>query len=392
MKSFFRYALLALLLLSQVNGYGQTGIQFAHGSFTEVLARAQKEGKYVFLDAYTDWCGPCKWMAANTFTDAKVGELYNAKFINYKLDMEKGEGPAVAEKYEVNAYPSLLFIDGNGALVEKAIGARGVEEFLALGEKMVGDGFVTLPQLHARFEKGDHDRDFLYTYILRLYESGLSTEAPLAIYKQGMQGEALLEKNNWDIFEKMFWRTDSDQFKYVTANYGAFVKAYGEDIVRDKIVNAYLRSGINASRNGDEAAFGSVIEGMKGSGLPGMDLQVQRLYAIKYHQAQDYPALVEAVNVLVSKYDFKDPMELNNFSWAVYGGTEDKKLLKSALAWADRAIAVEADYAVMDTKAMLLAKLGRKKEAIAAAEAAIETGKAAGEDVSATQEALDSWK
>ncbi|MFN4256425.1 MAG: thioredoxin family protein, partial [Saprospiraceae bacterium] len=69
------------------------GMNFEHGTWAEVLAKAKAENKPIFMDAYTVWCGPCKMMSNQTFPDAKVAELFNARFVNVKVDMEKGEGP-----------------------------------------------------------------------------------------------------------------------------------------------------------------------------------------------------------------------------------------------------------------------------------------------------------
>ncbi|HHG84150.1 MAG TPA: DUF255 domain-containing protein, partial [Bacteroidetes bacterium] len=57
------------------------GIKFFHGTFAQAKAKAKKENKLIFMDAYTSWCGPCKWMAANTFTDASVGAYFNQHFV-----------------------------------------------------------------------------------------------------------------------------------------------------------------------------------------------------------------------------------------------------------------------------------------------------------------------
>ena len=54
----------------------------------QAAAKAKKENKLVFVDCYTQWCGPCKKMARDIFPDAKVGEYMNAKFVNLKIDME----------------------------------------------------------------------------------------------------------------------------------------------------------------------------------------------------------------------------------------------------------------------------------------------------------------
>src|SRR5476649_1062437 len=79
-------------------------IQFDHSTWAELLAKAKQQNKMIFVDAYTTWCGPCKWMAKNVFTNDTVAEFYDKTFICAKIDMEKGEGPELAKKYEVRAY------------------------------------------------------------------------------------------------------------------------------------------------------------------------------------------------------------------------------------------------------------------------------------------------
>lgn len=109
------------------------GIQFFEGSFAEAKAKAKAENKLIFMDAYASWCGPCKQMKATAFPDAQVGKLFNQKFINVAYDMEVGEGLALSEKYPVQGYPTLFFIDGNGQVVESMIGGRDAAGLLEIG-------------------------------------------------------------------------------------------------------------------------------------------------------------------------------------------------------------------------------------------------------------------
>lgn len=99
-----------------------------------VLEKAKKENKMIFLDAYATWCGPCKNMDAQTYTNQTVADYYNANFINVKYDMEKGEGPKLADQYFVTAYPNLVFISPNGEILHKAVGFLEAAEFVALGK------------------------------------------------------------------------------------------------------------------------------------------------------------------------------------------------------------------------------------------------------------------
>lgn len=134
MKHFGLLFTLVFLLGLATNVHAQ-GIDFFHGTFAEAQAKAKKENKLIFMDAYTTWCGPCKWMAANTFTDAGVGEYFNQHFINLKVDMEKGEGRELQRRYRVMAFPTLLFIDGAGEVKHRTMGAKPADKFIALGKE-----------------------------------------------------------------------------------------------------------------------------------------------------------------------------------------------------------------------------------------------------------------
>lgn len=112
------------------------GIQFKNISFDEALKLAEKEKKLIFIDAYTSWCGPCKLMSKNTFTDEKVGAYFNKNFINLKIDMEKDtDGPNVARRFSVSAYPTFLFVDGKGKLNSRLIGYMAPSDFLIRTQK-----------------------------------------------------------------------------------------------------------------------------------------------------------------------------------------------------------------------------------------------------------------
>lgn len=114
-----------------VPGDLEEGIEFFHGTWDEAKKKAKKEDKLIFLDAMAAWCGPCKMMAKNTFTDEKVGEFFNKNFINVKMDMEKNpEGARLSKKFGLRAYPSLYFLDENEEIVEHTIGYQDAKSLL----------------------------------------------------------------------------------------------------------------------------------------------------------------------------------------------------------------------------------------------------------------------
>ena len=68
------------------------GVDFKQITLKEALEQAKAQGKMVFMDCYTTWCGPCKMMTEEVFPQKEAGDFFNAHFVNVKFDMEKGEG------------------------------------------------------------------------------------------------------------------------------------------------------------------------------------------------------------------------------------------------------------------------------------------------------------
>jgi thiol:disulfide interchange protein len=133
MKQFISIFMLMILWVSVA--FTQKNIQFFQGSWKDALEQAAKEDKPIFVDAYTVWCGPCKYMANYVFTVDSVAEYYNQHFINYKIDMERGEGPAFASQYRVTAYPTLLYINSKGKVIHRVLGAKSPDQFLQEGRR-----------------------------------------------------------------------------------------------------------------------------------------------------------------------------------------------------------------------------------------------------------------
>jgi thioredoxin 1 len=146
MKRTRQASLLVMLLLGLVwnagagdrnpKAGGEEGIKFTESSWKALLKKAKAENKVIFLDAYTSWCGPCKMLQKNVFTQKSVGDYFNKEFINVKMDMEKGEGITLSQIYPLEGYPTLLFIDGNGRVVKKILGYQNPQQLLAAGKSV----------------------------------------------------------------------------------------------------------------------------------------------------------------------------------------------------------------------------------------------------------------
>src|ERR1700722_8589878 len=118
-SKFRNTALVVIGFLGWINCPAQEkneNIHFYEGSWEQAVAAAKKQNKSIFLDAYASWCGPCKTMDAEVYRDSKVADYFNRKFVSFRIDMEKGEGPDLAKRFRsIDGYPSLLFFNTDGA-------------------------------------------------------------------------------------------------------------------------------------------------------------------------------------------------------------------------------------------------------------------------------------
>lgn len=166
-----RKLLISLVLLLMAFIGNAQGIEFFHGNWKDALAKAKAEDKLLFVDAFAKWCGPCKAMAKNVFTQQKVGEYFNANFINLKLDMEEADGVTFGHKYEVSAYPTLFFIDGEGKVVKKIVGGQQPDGLISAG----GDAMKKNDRsgkYAEKYEAGDRSYDLVYNYVKALNAAG----------------------------------------------------------------------------------------------------------------------------------------------------------------------------------------------------------------------------
>jgi len=113
------------------------GIQFFRGTWKEAMEKAGKEDKLIFLDIYATWCGPCKRLKSNTFSNSRVGKYFNSTFINVSLDGEAGDGEILANLYRISGYPSLLFIDKDGNVVTRDEGYLDADELIRMAKSAV---------------------------------------------------------------------------------------------------------------------------------------------------------------------------------------------------------------------------------------------------------------
>ena len=114
-----------------------SGMVFTEGTFAEICAKAKKEKKNIFFDAYASWCGPCKLLKRDVFTTKTAGDFFNKKFINVAMDMEKGEGAALAPAFQISAYPTLLILNHKGEIIGRTMGYQSAEKLIEFAKPYV---------------------------------------------------------------------------------------------------------------------------------------------------------------------------------------------------------------------------------------------------------------
>nr|WP_320120430.1 thioredoxin fold domain-containing protein [uncultured Marinifilum sp.] len=229
--------IVALLICGNV--FSQ-GIEFEHIGFQQALDKAKAEGKMVFMDCYTVWCGPCKHLAKNVFPQKEVGDYFNANFVNLKMDMEKGEGPALLKKYGVKGFPTLLYLDAEGNVLYKRVGGTDPEGLIA-DAKLSADPTERLEYVRVKYEEGDRTKAIVSKYISLLRKNYLEAE----LKKVG--GEFLSNLSNEDLFKDDNFKTylsiggdyKSEKFNYVVENKAKFIEISDEKSVSGFIMMTF---------------------------------------------------------------------------------------------------------------------------------------------------------
>jgi thiol-disulfide isomerase/thioredoxin len=375
--------LFSFALLMGSNAFAQSGIQFTQGTWKEILAQAEKDNKLIFVDAYAEWCGPCKMMARDVFTAQEVGDFFNQQFINAKIDMEKGEGRGLSEAFGIMAYPTLLFVDHSGEIVHRAVGYHTSELLIGLGEAAL-DPKRSIGSLNSRYDKGDRSPELLRDLASARMEAMDGSYAQIAAEYMGTQQDWNTEEN-LDFIFRMVSDLGTPLADYLMEYRTAFERAFGEEAVVGKLVDMIERSVADAASEEDLKEVENVYASLLPEQAEQMGLQLKMSF---YAQREDWPGFARAAGNYYNKYPAEDWSELNEIAWALYEFVDDEAVLRQAMEWSRQSVAMNKNYYNMDTLASLYYKLGEKKKARKAAQEAIELGKKEEVDYSSTQDLL----
>lgn len=381
-------AILSFLFFAVI-AFGQ-GIKFEEGNFKSLLAKAKKENKLIFIDAYAVWCGPCKLMVKNIFPLKPVGDYYNANFINAKIDMEKGEGIDLAKKYNVKAFPTYLFINGDGEEVHRTLGYVEEKDFIQFAMD-AGDPNKRLTALKQKFEKGEKDPEFLKNLAgLTIYNDSDFAGRVLDRY---FSAKTTLDKDDVQMILAGTQSTESPLYKIFQNKKEEIIKVFPADRYEMFDKNIKLNTIMKKTYSADSKKWNDdyfYTETQKFLTKEESEKLLKRAKSNRALKDKDFATYEKMTLDLYKDYSAANSEELNSIAWNFFENVNTKSSLETAVKWAQESVKKKEEYANTDTLANLYNKIGDKKNAKLWAEKSITLGKAEGQDTADTEKILKS--
>ena len=221
-----KWIFITLLVVAATAASAQTN--FRDLTYKEAIATAKAEGKLVFLDFYTSWCGPCKMMLRDVFPQKSVGDYLNERFVCIKIDAEKGEGVELRRRYGVKAYPTFVGIDAAEKEVMRREGGASADDFIADIERQI-NAEKSPERLRARYDGGERSAELIEAYAaLKIAES-----------RAGRRPDEAKRKEAFDMVKDYFNGLDDKQ-RVATENlfiYMGYTVSPFDDLARCLIAN-----------------------------------------------------------------------------------------------------------------------------------------------------------
>ena len=373
-----KIALFFLLLLS-LSTYSQNeGIKFSEDiPLTEAYAKAKAENKLIFIDCFTTWCGPCKMMSRDIFPQKEVADFFNKNFINLKLDMEKPGNLSVAEKYEINAYPSFLFLDSTGNMVHKAIGSMDAAALIELG-KAVTDSKNSVQIVAQKIKDGDRSIETLRRYFT-LNPYAPENESLVVDYFNTLPDEQKYSEETWNLCNQFVRNPASAPFQFFLNNKAKFEAKFGKKVTDERTKEFFYytytndNSNFESLRNIDTQLFDKTKA----------EIVRNEAYSTyrKNKNKETWANFIQAATPYYNNY-VTEAARLNQIAWMIHETNQkfnDKSILKLGLEWAKKAYKLAPDNdAVIDTYAHLLYDTGNKKTAVLTEQKAVAAAQKAG--------------
>jgi len=374
MNLYKKIVLIAVLIFTTASYAQEYHINFENQpKWKKILKMAKNQNKMIFVDAYTTWCGPCKMMDRDVFTDKAVSEFFNENFISVKMDMEKGEGITLKTDWNVTAFPTFVYFNPKGEIVHRVVGYHPAPNFMHYSSMALDENKMAA-NLQKKYDNGDRNGAFMYDYLVSLrlgnYDK-LETEVA-GKYLASLSEEDLLKKENWNVIKYFMKDPSSTGFQYLVTNKKKLAEIVGEIEVEGKLfktIDDQIKkwSYWYGDKPFETEKESKLIEFLQASSYENASGLLGKLLINKYKRLQNSDQHINAMDFAV-KFNL-----VGQSSNIVHFANEVMKTYKSESSWAKalmwlniaekKETKVEHKAAIFNAKSKLLEKLGNKTEA-----------------------------
>ena len=375
-------------ILSFYNSSISEELKFETGSWENVKALAQKSNKIIFLDAYTDWCGWCKVLDKETFTNKEVIDFINLNFIPVKYEMETGFGKTLAMKYRVRGFPSQLFFSPDGKLIYTSSGYMPPKAFIEMLTKAVDkNNHFDLKGVSDNLEPGFPD----------FYKSAFEKNgSDLKKFPTSEQVTAYLESRE-NLFDEISWSVlsefeSNDKFNgYFLENMDKYKELYGKASVGEKLYSVIYRKFTPAVIEKSEEKLQDVLAMIDKYDPKNSEKNKNYYVSMFYEKTENWNKLSQIIDKKVNSGELTNE-QINEYCWNIYEKCNEQEVLQKAIIWIKPVIEKSPNYMNLDTYAALLYKTKNYSDAKLYAEKAIEMGKQSKENINSTEVLLEKIK
>jgi thioredoxin-related protein len=374
-----KLVIISLIMISNAVAFAQQ-LEYFKGSWQQANELAARENKFIFVDAYTEWCGWCKVMDKEMFTDPDVIDILKNSFIPMKIDFEDSLGIVLGMKFRVWAYPTTMVFNPYGQLTGKFSGYTDDHtkylEFLKNNlqikqEKVFGFDSRELDLPYPEF----YSRVFLKGKDRKWPEKSTVTE-----YLQ--RQEDLSSEINWSVILRFNPSSFED---HVIQNLEKYSSLYGKDETDDYLYGVIYENIRKAADSSDQASLDKAMNLCAYLEKP--EEERVSLMMTYCRMTKDWKGYTDALQAFIDMHGFKDLMTINNSCWTIFENADDKEILLKASEWMKQVIGAEPIWMYLDTYAALLYKSGNLEEALQYADKALQAGEQEKqEDMSSTKE------
>lgn len=364
-------------------------VNFHQGDFASLLEKAKELNKPILIDAFTDWCGPCKMLDKDVFQDDQAASYINENFVAYKLDMEKGEGPAVAMKFRVKAYPSTLFLSADGYLLTKKIGFPQKEGYLSWCKEVADNKYEPYKNLKASNLNLEFPEFYKKSFTSDKWKRSRPNVKMINEYLASQNSEDLFNEVNWAVIS-VFSRYQHKQLNWVLKNKKQLASLYPKSEIDDVLEKIIQIKGDSIAKlnleNGDKV----LLQEMDNMGLKDEGLRQNTLFGY-YFKSEKWSKLLDYAKE-ISENGQVSPGTANSICWRIYQKSDDPKILKRAIKEMETAVDIDDNPYYIDTLAHLYFKTKQMDKARKSAQEALTKGKAKNMNMKETEGLLDKLK